>query len=172
LWRELTLGIANPEGSNSPLRLSGAKPTDEQRGHKLKTGETPNGHDEQETSVALVLRPPLPGDKRESTERNQKYGTILHNLTYLVVSAGRANFPVFLQFSNFSLHLSSDQPLGTSEIQQTSLSVNSLTPIIPTPLSPQSIPPHQAELPELKTTDTPLYQHKFLYQNKFLFAPG
>ena len=103
-WREVTLGIENPEGSNSPLRLSGAKPTDEQRGHKLKTGETPNGHDEQETSVALVLRPPLPGDKRESTERNQKYGTILHNLTYLVVSAGRANFPVFLQFSNFSLH--------------------------------------------------------------------
>jgi hypothetical protein len=103
-WREVTLGIENPEGSNSPLRLSGAKPTDEQRGHKLKTGETPNGHDEQETSVALVLRPPLPGDKRESTERNQKYGTVLHNLTYLVVSAGRANFPVFLQFSNFSLH--------------------------------------------------------------------
>jgi hypothetical protein len=32
--------------------------------------------------------------------------------------------------------------------------------------------PHPAELPELKTIDTSLYQHKFLYQHNVLFAPG
>jgi len=32
--------------------------------------------------------------------------------------------------------------------------------------------PHPAELPELKTINTSLYQHKFLYQHNVFGAPG
>ena len=59
--------------------------------------------------------------------------------------------------------LSSDQTSRTSSHRKTSLSVKNLSPMLPTPLSPLSLPSHRAELPELKTTDTQSYQNKVLY---------
>ena len=58
--------------------------------------------------------------------------------------------------------LSSDQTPNPSNHRKTSLSVKSLPPMLPTP-SYLNLPPHRAELPELKTTDTQSYQNKVLY---------
>jgi hypothetical protein len=51
--------------------------------------------------------------------------------------------------------LSSDQAPKPSNHRKTSLSVKSLSLILPTPFY-LNLPPHRAELPELKTTVTPL----------------